>query len=141
MQHEPDTVGDTVILGVDTHKDFHVAVALDGLGRRLGVTSVPTTVDGYGRLVRWAQGLGTVGSVGVEGTGSFGAGVARFLKCKGFVVERQVHGRRLRLAHGLQVGLEVPGGVVAGVRVAQRAPYSSDGTDARYPRNRPTRAA
>lgn len=85
-QLEPDTAGDTVILGVDTHKDFHVAVALDGLGRRLGVTSVPTTVDGYGRLVRWAQGLGTVGSVGVEGTGSFGAGIARFLKGKGFAV-------------------------------------------------------
>jgi transposase len=47
-----------VILGVDTHLDFHVAVAVDHLGRRLGESSVPTTVKGYERLLRWAEGFG-----------------------------------------------------------------------------------
>ena len=101
MQPELGAVPDTVILGVDTHKDFHVAVALDQLGRRLSVASVPTTVDGYGKLVQWAQGLGTVGSVGIEGTGSFGAGLARFLKGEGFVVfEVGRPKRRNRLGSG-----------------------------------------
>jgi hypothetical protein len=46
-----------VILGVDTHLDFHVAVAVDHLGRRLGESSVPTTVKGYEGLLRWAGGF------------------------------------------------------------------------------------
>jgi len=69
-----------VILGVDTHLDVHVAVALDRLGRRLGELSVPTTAKGYESLVRWAEGLGTVTCAGVEGTSSYAAGIARHLK-------------------------------------------------------------
>jgi transposase len=69
-----------VILGVDTHLDVHVAVALDRLGRRLGEVSVPTTAKGYERLVRWAEGLGTVRCAGVEGTSSYGAGITRYLR-------------------------------------------------------------
>jgi transposase len=44
------SVETNVILGVDTHKDNHVAVALDGLGRHLGILSVPTTTAGYRKL-------------------------------------------------------------------------------------------
>lgn len=44
-----------VVLGVDTHLDFHVAVALDTLGRRLGELRVPTTTKGYERLLSWAE--------------------------------------------------------------------------------------
>ena len=51
-------------LGVDTHLDFHVAVALDHLGRRLGQSSVPATVKGYERLLRWAEGFGPSGAPG-----------------------------------------------------------------------------
>jgi transposase len=47
-----------VILGVDTHLDFHVAVAIDHLGRRLGEASVPTTAKGYEKLLCWAEGFG-----------------------------------------------------------------------------------
>src|SRR3712207_3664055 len=50
-----------VVLGVDTHLDLHVAVALDQLGRRLGELTVPTTTRGYERLLRWAEGFGPVG--------------------------------------------------------------------------------
>lgn len=59
-----------VILGVDTHQDVHVAVALDGLGRRLGELEVSTTTKGYERLLRWAKEFGSVYCAGVEGTGS-----------------------------------------------------------------------
>src|SRR5215204_3766029 len=70
-----------VILGVDTHLDLHVAVALDQLGRRLGKITVPTSTRGYARLLRWAEGLGTVGCVGIEGTSSYGVGLVRYLQC------------------------------------------------------------
>ncbi len=64
----PDTEV-AVILGVDTHLDSHTAVAVDHLGRRLlGESSVPTTVKGYERLLRWAEGFGPVRCAGVEGT-------------------------------------------------------------------------
>jgi hypothetical protein len=53
-----------VILGVDTHLDFHVAVAIDHLGRRLGESSVPTTVKGYEELLCWAEGFGPVRCAG-----------------------------------------------------------------------------
>jgi transposase len=69
-----------VIVGVDTHKDQHVAVALDGLGGRLGELFVPATADGHGALVGWARGQGRVVAFGVEGTGSYGAGLASFLR-------------------------------------------------------------
>ncbi len=59
---------DGVLLGVDTHLDVHVAVALDQLGRRLGELTVPTTTRGYERLLRWAEGFGPVRCAGIEGT-------------------------------------------------------------------------
>ncbi len=64
-----------VILGVDTHLDFHVVVAVDHLlGRRLlGESSVPTTTKGYERLLCWAEGFGPVRCAGIEGTSSYGA--------------------------------------------------------------------
>jgi hypothetical protein len=77
----PDTEV-AVILGVDTHLDFHAAVAVDHLGRRLGESSVPTTVKGYERLIRWAKGFGPVRCAGVEGTSSYGAGLTRHLNEK-----------------------------------------------------------
>jgi hypothetical protein len=69
-----------VVLGVDTHLDFHVAVALDDLGRRLGELRVPSTNKGYERLVCWAEGFGVVRCAGVEGTSSYGAGLVRYLR-------------------------------------------------------------
>jgi len=86
-----------VILGVDTHLDFHVAVAVDHLGRRLGESSVPTTVKGYQRLLRWAEGFGPLRCAGVEGTSSYGAGLTRHLRAGGIEVlevERPKHQRR-----------------------------------------------
>jgi hypothetical protein len=62
-----------VVLGVDTHLDVHLAVALDHLGRRLSAFSVPTTKKGYESLLTWADGFGPVRCAGVEGTSSYGA--------------------------------------------------------------------
>jgi transposase len=81
----PDTRVE-VILGVDTHLDFHVAVAVDHLGRRLGGLSVPTTTKGYERLLCWAEGFGPVRCTGVEGTSSYGAGLVRHLRTRGIEV-------------------------------------------------------
>src|SRR5215210_3877932 len=92
----PDTEV-AVVLGVDTHLDFHVGVAVDLLGRRLGEASVPTTAKGYERLLRWAEGFGPLRCAGVEGTSSYGAGLARHLRARGIEVlevERPEHPRR-----------------------------------------------
>ena len=77
---------DVVIGGVDTHKDTHVAAALDGLGRLLGTESFPSTRRGYQRLLTWLQSHGDLTVVGVEGCGSWGAGLARHLTAKGVEV-------------------------------------------------------
>jgi len=78
--------GVRLTVGVDTHLGMHVAAALDQLGRRLDTLSVPTTKAGYKRLVDWAQSLGELERVGVEGAGSYGAGLARFLRVRGIEV-------------------------------------------------------
>jgi transposase len=75
-----------VTVGVDTHLDSHVAVALDDLGRRLDEVHFPTTQTGYAKLYRWTMKLGKLERVGVEGAGSFGAGLARFLRERGIEV-------------------------------------------------------
>ena len=76
-----------VTVGVDTHADVHVAAVLDEAGRILEVTSIDATVAGYRRLVRWAQRYGTIARFGIEGTGSYGAGLARFLMDQGYEVQ------------------------------------------------------
>jgi transposase len=75
-----------VTVGVDTHADVHVAVAKDALGRWLDTISVATTPAGYAQLLGWAQHLGPIEAWGIEGTGSFGAGLNRFLRHHGQVV-------------------------------------------------------
>src|SRR5262249_62402975 len=65
--------------GVDTHKDVHVAAALDELGRLLGTGSFATTTDGYRQLWRGLRSWGEGVAVGVEGTGAGGAGLGRHL--------------------------------------------------------------
>jgi transposase len=69
--------------GVDTHADMHVAAALDPLGGLLGVREFPATAAGYADLLGWLSGFGTVALAGVEGTGSYGAGLARYLAAAG----------------------------------------------------------
>ena len=72
-----------IIIGVDTHKEEHVAVAVDKLGVHIGQHKLPTTDTGYAGLEHWARRLGEIDAFGVEGTGSYGAGLARFLRSQG----------------------------------------------------------
>jgi transposase len=72
--------------GVDTHADVHVAAAVDVNGGVLGVEAFATTPAGYGELSSWLTSFGTVSRVGVEGTGAYGAGLARHLRSQDLVV-------------------------------------------------------
>lgn len=87
--------------GVDTHGEVHVAAAIDGTGRILGTQSFPATAPGYGALLRWLRGHGRVVRIGIEGTGSYGAGLARYLSGEGVaVVEVNRPDRQRRRRHG-----------------------------------------
>jgi transposase len=72
--------------GVDTHAGTHVAAALDSIGGLLGVQEFPVTPAGYARLLGWLGGFGTVALVGIEGTGGYGAGLARHITAAGIRV-------------------------------------------------------
>jgi transposase len=69
--------------GVDTHSEVHVAAALDPVGGLLGTREFPATAAGYASLLGWLGKFGDVALVGVEGTGSYGAGLARYLAKRG----------------------------------------------------------
>lgn len=77
---------DTVVVGVDTHRDFHVACALDIAGRQLAETTIVADRSGYARLIEWAERFGTIEKVGVEGTGSWGRGLTLWLRAKDITV-------------------------------------------------------
>ena len=87
--------------GVDTHLDVHVAAALDRIGGVLGVESFATTSSGHRDLLGWLRSFGSLELVGVEGTGSYGAGLARLLAAEGVaVVEVDRPNRQVRRRHG-----------------------------------------
>lgn len=86
-----------IAVGVDTHKHQHVAVALDAVGWLLGEIMVAATAAGYRELVSWLAGLGGEVMVGIEGTGSYGAGLCQHLVDAGIdVVEVERPRRRDR---------------------------------------------
>ena len=76
----------TITAGIDTHADFHVAAAIDHNGGLLGVETFTTTTGGHRDMVAWLAGFGAIDKIGVEGTGSYGAGIARHLTGKGITV-------------------------------------------------------
>ena len=114
--------------GVDTHADVHVAAALDSIGGLLGVREFPATAAGYCGLLDWLGGFGQVALVGIEGTGSYGAGLARYLAAAGVrVVEVDRADRQDRHRAGKSDPLDA----VSAARAAQsgraacgRSPYS-----------------
>ena len=115
--------------GVDTHADTHVAAALDPVGGLLGVREFPATAAGYSRLLGWLGGFGTVCLVGIEGTGSYGAGLARHITAAGIrVVEVDRADRQDRRRQGKSDPLDA----VSAARAAQSgrargAPKGRDG--------------
>ncbi len=118
----------TITGGVDTHADVHVAAALDSIGGLLGVREFPATAAGYSRLEDWLAGFGQVALVGVEGTGSYGAGLARHLAAAGIrVVEVDRADRQDRHRQGKSDPLDA----VSAARAAQsgRAAGTPKGRD------------
>lgn len=90
-----------VVGGVDTHKGTHHAAVVLMSGARVADAAFPATVEGYQRLLGWLRGFGRVYAVGVEGTGSYGAGLARHLHRQGVrVVEVNRPDRRERRSRG-----------------------------------------
>ena len=87
--------------GVDTHRDIHVAAVVDTVGRVLGSESFAAERAGYEQMVTWLGLRGQLVRVGVEGTGSYGAGLARYLTEAGVeVVEVNRPNRQLRRRRG-----------------------------------------
>jgi transposase len=115
--------------GVDTHADLHVAAALDSVGGLLGVREFPATAAGYAELLGWLRSLGNLALAGVEGTGSYGAGLARYLAAAGVrVVEVDRPDRQDRHRQGKSDPLDA----VSAARAAQSgrasgAPRGRDG--------------
>src|SRR5215472_6676726 len=115
--------------GVDTHAEVHVAAALDPVGGLLGVEEFPAAPAGYVQLLGWLGGFGAVCLVGVEGTGSYGAGLARHIAAAGVrVVEVDRADRQDRRRQGKSDPLDA----VSAARAAQSgrargAPKGRDG--------------
>ena len=90
-----------IIVGVDTHKHTHAAVAINTLGARLGAMTIPVSTTGYRDLEAWARSFGPIRAFGIEGTGSYGAGLSRSLQANGHpVFEVNRPNRQLRHQHG-----------------------------------------
>jgi transposase len=87
--------------GVDTHQDTHTAAVIDLVGRVLGTQQFPATVPGYIALLAWMRGFARLQRVGVEGTGAYGAGLARRLRDEGVeVIEVDRPDRKTRRFQG-----------------------------------------
>lgn len=99
-----------IIVGIDTHKATHVAVAINTQGTRLAALSIPTNPKGYVELERWSRSLGQVLAYGIEGTGSYGAGLSRYLLAQDHtVVEVTRPNRQLRYTQGKSDSLDAEG--------------------------------
>ncbi len=118
-----------VVIGVDTHKYVHVAVALDDLGTKLESRSFPADSGGYGQLLDWAAGLGGKLTFAIEGTGSYGAGLTSAVRRRDIgVVEVMRTDRRDRRLRGKSDTLDAENAaraVLAGH--ASAIPKSADG--------------
>lgn len=118
-----------VVGGVDTHKDSHTVVALDLLGRRLGAATFASDEAGCAALLAWLSGFGPVTGVGIEGTGSYGARLARAAAAGGLrVVEVARPNRAMRRLRGKNDTVDAEAAaraVLAGYATA--TPKSGDG--------------
>lgn len=111
-----------LIIGIDTHKATHVAVAIDTQGTRLAALSIRTNSNGYLELERWARSFGEVRALGIEGTGSYGADLSRSLLVQGHnVIEVMRPNRQLRYTQGKTDSLDAEGAarsVLSGLETA-----------------------
>ena len=127
-QIEPARSGH-VVIGVDTHKHIHVAAVLDSIGGVLATLTIATDTAGFKQLLAWAAGFGNIIAFGIEGTGSYGAGLTSFVRRQGYkVVEVSRPDRRLRRLNGKSDTLDAENAaraVLAGFATA--VPKTADG--------------
>ncbi|WP_418275714.1 IS110 family transposase [Isoptericola jiangsuensis] len=90
----------TIVAGVDTHSETHHVAVLSATGAKLGDRAVPATAAGYDELLRFVRSFGQIGLIGVEGTGSYGAGLARFLSGEGVPFREVIRPRRAQRRRG-----------------------------------------
>ena len=115
-----------VTVGVDTHKDAHVAAALDASGALLGTASFPADARGYASMVAWMRAFGRVEAAGVEGTGGYGAGLARALDAAGVrVLEVSAPDRSERRRRGKSDGIDAEQAARAALAGTRCAPAKS----------------
>lgn len=89
-----------VAAGIDTHKRFHVMAITDGLGAKVGELSFPASAEGYALAAERLGDPARVLVVGIEGTGSYGAGVCRALRAAGYPVAEVCRPKRAPLRPG-----------------------------------------
>lgn len=118
-----------VIAGVDTHADTHHAAVIDANGARLGDMKFPTTGGGYAALLGFIASFGSIIRVGIEGTGSYGAGLSRHLRDAGLeVVEVIRPNRQVRRMHGKFDPIDAYAAAVTALAESQHpVPKSADG--------------
>lgn len=126
---QDDNAAGEVILGVDTHKDLHAAAVISPLGVLLSSETFPATEAGYGELLAWAGRFGPVRRAGVECTGSYGAGLARYLATQRVaVVEVNQPDRSTRRRRGQTDAIDAEAAARAALSGTARAlPKSGDG--------------
>ena len=118
-----------VVIGVDTHKHIHVAAVLDSVGGILATLTIATDTAGFKQLLDWAAGFGKIIAFGIEGTGSYGAGLTSFLRRHGHkIIEVSRPDRRLRRLNGKSDTLDAENAaraILAGFATA--IPKTADG--------------
>ncbi len=129
MESQEDHRSGHVVVGVDTHKDIHVAAVMDTLAGIVGTLTIATDTRGFAALQAWAEAHGKVIAFGIEGTGSYGATLTSFLRRAGFkVLEAGRPDRRLRRMNGKSDTLDAENAarsVLAGLATA--TPKTADG--------------
>jgi hypothetical protein len=123
------------IIGIDTHKSIHVAVAIDNKGTRLSALSIPAKSKGYLELERWSCGLDPFQAFGIEGTGSYGAWLSRSSLAQGHnVIEITRPNRQLRYSNEILTAWMQRGRTIRSIR-----PGNSTASDTnRVVRDNPT---
>jgi transposase len=126
----PDPLRRRITVGVDTHKNAHVAVALDQVGGLIEHAAFPADRAGYTRLEQWALGLGERVEFGIEGTGSYGAGLTSALRRRGHrVIEVNRPARQVRHLRGKDDTIDAETAARAALSGAATAvPKNADGT-------------
>ena len=116
---QPTNQTNSVVGGVDTHKDLHIAAVVDEQDHVLGTHCFPATRLGYRQMLQWMQSFGVLRRVGVESTGTYGAGLLRHLQAAGAeVLEVTTPDKHDRRRRGKDDDLDAPECAACGIRTS-----------------------